>query len=288
MPRTCKRGQRLSLLSKRRYYTEEDDYGRFTVTDNQNSTSTRLYFDFRGQANARTATTWDFAPIDEEAEVETHVFNEFRRRIHNDDTFIERQLKWNRRHDLWHQQMQTEGTATTQHSLWTATGQATDIDGTSFWMTSDVGRYGFRGAIPDCLKDHPRLLNFYHNYSKQITKLVKSWKWLLPNPTAKEHQKRLAERKSTKLLKSWLEPHEFNELMKRGELEIFTEDAVYVVKKNPHSMVEKKTKKGKKSEFCLITKEMGYASGDVLLTKIIMLKTNPKQFESIANGYHTR
>jgi len=107
-------------------------------------------------------------------------------------------------------------------------------------------------------------------------------KHLKLNRSGEEIQREYANKKSMKLLERWLEEDEFNKLMERGELEIFAGDVVYIVKKNPGATVIKKTKDGKEKHFCVITKEMGYAAGDVLLTKILLLKTDPKRFEEIA------
>lgn len=268
------------------FLVTEDKYGRFVATDTTAGTTQTIWYNYLAQGNSTTATTWDFAPLDEQMEVDEQGYANFRNRMHSDDQFVRRQFLWNRRLDQWHGSTTSTGINTSLHLT---SGACTDDQGT-FWITSDVARF-HNGKMPWTAKHMPYLWNVYcrGQYLKRqlLPERVKRFtKWLQLNPTAEEVQEKQAEKKSIKLLKSWLDEHEFNEIMKRGELEIFAEDAVYIVKKNPHSTVKKTEKDGTIKSFCLIPQHLGYATGDILLAKILMLKTDPKNFEKQANGYN--
>ena len=260
----------------------QEGWNGFQVTDTTAGTTTDIRFAWVGNNVNRTAT-WDYADTGEFYECEQENFNKYRQRLHQDDNFVEQQLMMNRRHDLWHDQMEAQGTVTTADNMWLASGTAQDIDGTPFFMTSNTSW----GMNPPWWSKHPCLVRPLFTLRKIKQKL--RWKtrslnerYLKLNRTGEEFQEQYAKRKSMKLLERWLEVDEFNKLMKRGELEIFAEDAVYIVKKNPTATVTKKTKDGKESQFCIITEEMGWAVGDVLLSKILLLKTDPKRFEKVA------
>jgi len=98
----------------------------------------------------------------------------------------------------------------------------------------------------------------------------------------KEEQEKLdkANKKSMELLKEWLSEAEYNYLMERGELEIpsqIHDDEIYIIKKAAYEKVIKKKAGKTVSKHCLITKGH-FPDGDVLLTKILLLKTNEKEF----------
>lgn len=274
-----------NFSSNRRYAVTEDQFGRFTAEDTATGTLQELHFNYTGTANSTTATTWQFAPLDEQRECDGVGFNTFRSRIHDDDQFVANQFKWNRRLDQWHGSTTSTGTNQTLHLT---SGACTDATGT-YWITSDVARF-HSGVLPWSAKHMPYLWNVYCNLQRARTpKLIKRFtKWLLPNPTGEEIQKKIAEKKGMELLKGWLEPGEFDQIVKRGELEIFAEDAVYIVKNDPYEMVIKKNKDGSKRKFCVVPKQMGYCKGDILLSKIMMIKTDPENFEQVANGYDVR
>ena len=94
-----------------------------------------------------------------------------------------------------------------------------------------------------------------------------------------------AQEKSIKLLKDWLSPSEYNYLMEKGELEIpsqINEDEIWIVKREPTARVMRK-KKGKLiTEHCILP-SINVPDGDILLSKIVLLKTNEEQFTKISN-----
>lgn len=105
----------------------------------------------------------------------------------------------------------------------------------------------------------------------------------------KKEQERLkkANAKADRLLKSWLSDAEYNYLMEDGQLEIPSkseEDVIYIVKKQANAKV-KKLKKGKPvCELCLTVGD-GVPDGDVLLSKILMIKTDEEKFLTTANKW---
>ncbi len=272
-----------------RFFVNENENGVFTVTDTTTSATQTINYNYVGNSS-NAATTWDFAPLVEQKECDENGYLQFRNRMHgNDEQFIGRQMLWNRRLDVFHEQeiRYKNGTSVTGtfdwntrtgSSLSTNTFTSSDTNGT-FWLTSDVTTYS--KGIPWIAKKYPRLARGYLNAKKKFKKLSKI---LNLNESGENRAHRLKEKNGMKLLKGWLDEKEFTQIMKRGELEIFAEDAVYIVKKNPMATVIKKDKNGNKESFCLIPKNMGYATGDILLAKILMLKTDPKNFEKQSNG----
>jgi hypothetical protein len=96
-----------------------------------------------------------------------------------------------------------------------------------------------------------------------------------------------ARRKSEKLLKMMLSTKEYYALKKKGEVEIPNpddKDVIFIVKKNPNSMVEKRIKGKTVNQQCIVTKpEHDFLPhGDRLLQKILLIKSDPKKFEEIA------
>ncbi len=99
---------------------------------------------------------------------------------------------------------------------------------------------------------------------------------------------RQRESKSFELLKEWLSPNEYRDLMDDGLVKITTGDETYTIKKTPNETVLVTNNKTKYTvgDYCLVHEDGGYATGDVLLTKIMMIKTDPENFKRIAiNNY---
>jgi len=250
----------------------------FDVYDRQTKQRHKIDFAFCGNDENQCAT-WDFAPLCEMREVDGIGFNSFRTRLHQDDLFVEQQLRMNRRENIFHQA--GIGKGVTDNGLHMFGGQFQDpITKTNFFMTSDV-RYG---------KDPPPLLQRLEYQINPIFKpLIRKtysttrWinKYLKLNRSPDEILREFAEKKSKTLLKSWLTEKEYDSLMTLGKMEIYNDDEIFIVKKNPHDTVL--VKKGdKKEEFCIIPKNFGYASGDILLTKVMMIKTDPSNFKKVA------
>ena len=94
-----------------------------------------------------------------------------------------------------------------------------------------------------------------------------------------------AKEKSEKLLKDWLSPMEYQGLIDKGELEIPSEDdedIIFIIKKDPNSMVDVKKKGEYQHKLCLVAEDMDYPVGDQLLSKLMMLKTDQKKFKELA------
>lgn len=258
-----------------------EDNGRFTAVNGTTGDSQRIMFNYTGSTDSTTATTWDFAPVDEQQEVEPDQFNNFRLRLHKDQDFLEGQIKWNRRLDRWHEATRNTGT---NRNLHCTSGACTD-SGETFWITSDISRF-HHGELPWTARHMPYLWNIHSKGEFLIDKIdrkVRGFvKWLLPNTPGEVFEKRLKEQKSMELLEKWLEPKEITALMELGELEIHAEDVVYIVEKNPGATIRKRYKDGKEESFCIIPTSMGWASGDILLSKILMCKAIPEEMEKVA------
>lgn len=250
----------------------------FDIYDRQTQQRHKIDFAFCGN-DTRQCATWDFAPLCEMREVDGNGFNAFRTRLHQDDNFVERQLMMNRREDIFHRAGQNKGV--TDNGLHMFGGQFRDpITQTDFFMTSDV-RYG--KELPPLLQRIEYRINPIFKPLVRKTHNTTRWinKYLKLNRSPEEILKVYAEKRSKELLKSWLTEKEYESLMNLGEMEIYNDDEIYIVKKNPHETVV--VKKGdQKEEFCIIPKEYGYAGGDVLLTKIMMIKTDPQNFKKVA------
>lgn len=93
-----------------------------------------------------------------------------------------------------------------------------------------------------------------------------------------------AQTRSMRLLKDWLSPIEYNYLME-GQLEIpskIHDDEVWIVKREAMKRVVRKIKGKAVSEHCIIP-AMDVPEGDILLSKIILLKTNEEEFIKTSN-----
>lgn len=259
------------------------DGWRLTTSNTTNTATTAstntLSFAWFGSDADRTST-WEFADLGQFQECEPERFNQWRDRVENDTQYHDQQLLMNRRHDQWHTQTQTTGT--TSNSLHLTSGTATDTNGT-FWITSDITRAeDFRlGKIwnnPWIWKLKPILYKI-HRLKQKFNKYLKF------NRTAEEIQRQKAEKKSWELVKDWLSPEEFAQLTSKGEMEIQSKEdleTIYIVKKDPLATVQEIKKGNKVKSMCLISKEAGLATGDALLSKIMLLKTDEKQFKKIA------
>jgi len=228
-----------------------------TATDSTNS----LSFAWFG-SDANNTGTWDYAPLDEFAESEPERFNQWRDRIETDRNYFNQQLNMNRVHDTWHTQWTD-----------TCTNAGNTVDFT----------FNFNGTtMTNDWAYHPRI-----NLNESRLTKVKNWlnKYLKLNRTAEEIQEERAEKKSWKLVKEWLTKEEFAELTNKGQMEIQSKEdseTIYIVKKDYLATVQE-VKKGKHiKSMCVIPKEIGLASGDALLSKIMLLKTDEKQFKKIA------
>jgi len=276
-----------NFLGPRRF-TVQDQGGSFKdgfdIFDTQTRQRHKIDFAFAGTDN-NNATTWDFAPLGEMQEVDGRGFNNFRTRLHQDDRFVAQQVMMNRREDIFHQAGKKKGV--TSSGLHMFGGQFRDPQTDSnFFMTSDV-RYG-RETPPFLvrLEYHvapifkPLVNKIYHTKLKINT-------YLKLNRSPDQILKEYAEMKSDKLLKSWLSEKEYDSLMNLGEMEIYNDDEIFIIKKNPNETVRVKKNNGRgdcqvKQEYCIIPDKYGYATGDVLLSKIMMIKTDPEKFKQVA------
>lgn len=254
----------------------DDHWDGFTATSTSTGQRFQIRYNWTGTTGTNTATTWDFAPLCEQREVEPDNYEQFRDRLHTDDSFVGRQVLWNQRLDRFHQR--GHGNGWQQHGLHMYTASGTDTAGT-WWISSDVDYWHNKEPTRRNRIEYQLKVIIPHMIGVKTKKVFKSYRKIKKWWKSREMLK--AEKKSMELMEKWLEPHEIKGLMERGELEIFFEDVTYIVKKNPHETVTR-VKDGKKSEFCIIPSKQGYASGDVLLSKILLIKTNPKRFEEIA------
>jgi hypothetical protein len=101
-------------------------------------------------------------------------------------------------------------------------------------------------------------------------------------------QKKKAEKQADKLLKKWLSTAEYNYLQENGELELpskYEQDTIYIVKKSYGEKVIKKVAGVPTVALCVMPLSSSYVNDDSLLSKILLLKTDEKQFLSLANHY---
>jgi len=100
------------------------------------------------------------------------------------------------------------------------------------------------------------------------------------NKMAREKQFRDANTKSFELLKEWITDEEYDSLMNRGELNIISGKYLFTVYRNAGDSVriynmEEDCNLG---NFCLIIRDSCYPDGDTLLTKIMLIKTDPEAY----------
>ena len=94
-----------------------------------------------------------------------------------------------------------------------------------------------------------------------------------------------AKKKADKLVRSWLSDTEYNALKHEDGLRIkskFEENTEYLVKPLSYQRVEKYVNGELKQLLCMVDKQPGFENDDTVLHKILMLKTNEKQFLEIA------
>ena len=94
--------------------------------------------------------------------------------------------------------------------------------------------------------------------------------------------------KANELLKKWLSPAEYNYLQENKEVEFpsqYEKDVIYIVKKDAKRKVVKKVNGVATHELCILPLEYQFTNDDGLLSKILMLKTNEKEFIEITTHY---
>lgn len=266
--------------STQRYIVEDPKnfIDKFKVTDTETNQVVNVQFAFVGK-DMKHSATWDYAPIYEMMEIEGGEYDKFRIRMHQDQEFIEQQFIMNRRHDIWYQQ--TKGKGRIVSGLHCASAWLIDTDGQDFFLTSDITMP--KDYIPSKLIFN--LFMRFYPYEKVEQFLYKIHKFNMKysklNLDSSEIQLIKANKKSEELLKEWLSEDEYRWLKYQGELKIQYEDEIYIVKKSPTDRVDVISKTGKE-RYCMIAKDSHVAGGDILLSKIMMIKTNPKLFKKIA------
>ncbi len=256
----------------------------FDVFDTITKQKHKIDFAFAGDDNNR-CTTWDFAPLGEMQEVDGGGFDRFRTRLHRDDRFVAQQVMMNRREQIFHEA--GKGKGVTSSGLHMFGGRFKDqITHSDFFMTSDV-RYGRENA-PFLIRLEYQVSPFFKPIVRKIDATKRKInQYLKLNRSPDEILSEYADRKSKQLLKSWLSEKEYDSLMNLGEMEIYNDDEIFIVKKNPHATVKVKKNNGRGDcqlveEFCVIPVKFGYAAGDILLSKIMMIKTDPENFKKVA------
>jgi len=224
-------------------------------------------------SNTDNTGTWDFAPIDELQETEPERFEQWRTRLETDSQYFNQQREMNHRQTIWEQSANT-GTASRDDAMcYTYTSAGTG--NTQWTLTSDFDR------LESTKKWHDK-----HRVIRKLKfKLRNLNKFFKFNRTAEEIQLEKAEKKSWELVKDWLTDEEFAELTSKGEMEIQSKEdleTIYIVKKDPLATVQEMKNGNKVKSMCVISKEYGLATGDSLLSKIMLLKTDEKQFKEIA------
>lgn len=243
-----------------------------TTETDSGTTPIQLSFAWFG-SNTNSTGTWDYAPLDEFSETEPERFNKWQDRMERDPQYRRQQIEMNRRQNIWHDNAVTNGT--TRDSIMCYTYSTTGANNEHWILTSDFDR--FYETRPWYQK--------YKPFRKLLELPVKLNKFFKFNRTAEEIQQERAEKKSWKLVKEWLTLEEFAELTSKGEMEIQSKEdleTIYIIKKDPLATVQE-VKKGKNvKSMCIIPKEQNLPSGDALLSKIMLLKTDERQFKEIA------
>jgi len=272
----------------------------FEIIDTVTDLKQRVRFKWCGK-NMEKSGTWDYAPLFEMREIGgSDSLDEFRLKLHQDDKYAEQQLIMNRRHDIWWEKHKSEKikyeTSTTYapHNLSVRIRRPVqyntrfnnylmkcyDIDGTKFFFSAtltdkEVMTYQEWAVNLGVYKVFQKFNEFMDSFNSFSYKLKL-------NLTSDQIQMLKAHKRSEKLLREWLSEDELRWLVYQDELKITYEDEIFIIKKDPHSFVEVIKSDNTKESYCMIPKDSGVAVGDALLSKIMMIKTNPKLFKEIA------
>jgi len=259
----------------------------FHVEDLENKRKQDIHFKWCG-TDMRKTGTWDYAPLWEMHDIGDDSFNEFRLRLHQDESYAQQQLIMNRRHDLWWEKHKTEKIERESAHIKfdNYLMRCMDIDGTKFAFSANLNDKQYM-KYPEWLVNktvYEILKKFDECMAFGLIKRL-AWKLRL-NLSCGDIQMIKAHKKSEDLLKEWLSEDELRWLVYQDELKIQYEDEIFIIKKDPHARVEV-IKDGKSEKLCVIAKDSGVAAGDILLTKIMMIKTNPALFKKIARERRT-
>lgn len=102
-----------------------------------------------------------------------------------------------------------------------------------------------------------------------------------------EQQSKIKERADL-LLRKWLSPQEYNYLQERREIEFpsqYEKDVIYIVKKDANKKVVRKVNNIPVEELCVVPLDYNLTNDDGLLSKILLLRNNEKEFLRLANRY---
>ena len=268
----------------------------FTITDSKTLDSMKIHFAWVGKSMKKTGT-WDYYPLFEMEGIDKDDYEKFRLRLHQDDEFAEQQFIMNRRHDIWWDKHKTEKIkvkkprrGTTGHTTWLTqfnnyTLKCTDIDGKKFLFSGSLEDKKVYETHPEWLLESRiwALFSQYRIAKDKANSLVSRFLWRMKiNLTSEEHELFKSHARSVKLLTEWLSEDEMRWLVKQGELTIKHDDETYIIKKEAYSTVKVVDGNKKQEEYCMVLKQSGATDIDLLLSKILMIKTNPKKFKEIA------
>lgn len=295
----------MSSFRRRRFEIQDNEGWNFNVTDTTTGTTTQLNYFYVNQtssSNFRTwtndtagADTWNYAPISEMSEVDNRRFGQLRERLHQDDDFVAEQLREQarlvtdptafelgpdhltpRQRRLRREGMRRRMRRTARMRNWIRT-QRLHAVAHQAEAQFRLERADFEGI--EVVDLYPTLMERFTLSSQFKAEIAQKRQEL----KAKQLQKERAKAKSLELLQKWLTPNEYKDLMDDGVLKLQSGDETFEIKRNPGATVKVVDKKGRtRGNFCLISKEMGYAMGDLLLMKIMMIKTEPNNFKKIA------
>lgn len=244
-------------------------------TTSATTTTNNIHYAWFG-SNPQCTGTWDYAPVSEFQEVEPERFERWLYRMNNDTNYASQQLEMNRRHDLWYQAARQNGTV--RDSLMCYTYSTNNITG-SWTMTSDFNLWNRTKSLWRLSKLCVYMrYHFIHDINLQ-KRLTCFWKKL---------QKTKAEKRSWQLTEQWLTPDEFAELTAKGQMEIQSRqdrETIYIVKRDPLARIQVRKAGKVVSELCVVPKEFDCPSGDVFLSKVLLIKTDENKFKSIVRSY---
>lgn len=254
----------------------------FTILDTWTDEVWEVHFAWMGKDPRKTGT-WDYAPLCEMNDMEGEEYQQFRLKLHQDQKFVEQQILMIRRYHIWWDKHKTEITTVDELRITFDNDSMVckDVDGTKYIFSGNPLDKEINDSYPlwALNRDLFYLLQKYKKSSRMITRLL--WR-LQINLSAEEKQLWKAHKKSEKLLKEWLSEDELRWLIHQGELKVKHEEETYIIKKDPSKTVQVIDKNNMKSNYCMVAKDYDTPAGDVLLSKILMIKTNPRKFKEIA------
>jgi len=236
-----------------------------------------------GTATDSDICTGHFAPLDEAQECDETNYNDWHERFNAEPEFARNQYQLQTRME-WMTSTTTGSDLNEQLCFTPGTTGGNTFSQQTFTQFNPMPEWQQPETItwgPDLSYKEPVIdIKLRTLFSKIPKRLIKKM-------TEFERERFKAKQRSERLLKMWLSPKEYQGLKYEGYLQIpdsKNRDLLYIVKQAPHQMVEVKENGKLKERLCVVAKmeDRELPIGDQLLQKILLLKSNPKQFKEIA------